>query len=74
MPLIDGHKVQGYQVHEAETYFTDKDGDSLSHIAHVVAEKAHMHDSDALILAIESSAKLWMQPEKMLVDTLLWQG
>ena len=54
----DGHKGKGYQVQVAETYRTEDEAPALSLITHIDVEPAHLHDSEALIPAIERTKKI----------------
>jgi len=69
-----GHKGQGYQVQVMETFTRNEDDQkkksSLNLITHVAVEKANVHDSDALMPAIEDSDHRGIKPDTVLADTL----
>jgi len=64
----DGHKGQGYQAQIMETYNEAEGTPSL--ITHVAVEPAHIHDSHALLPAIESAAHNALAPKEVLADSL----
>jgi len=64
----DGHKGQGYQAQIMETYSEDESAPCL--ITHVAVEPAHIHDSHALLPAIESATKNGLAPKEVLADSL----
>jgi hypothetical protein len=63
-----GHKGKGYQVQVMETYSPDKSQPDL--ITHVQVEPAHKSDAQALLPAIEETAKRDMAPTELLADSL----
>ena len=64
----DGHKGQGYQSQVMETY--SEDGSSPCLITHVAVEPAHVHDSHALMPAIEATREKGLAPKEILADSL----
>jgi len=64
----DGHKGQGYQAQIMETYSEDESAPCL--ITHVAVEPAHIHDSHALLPAIEAATKNGLAPKEVLADSL----
>jgi hypothetical protein len=56
-----GHKGKGYQMQVQETYSPDKSQPNL--ITHVKVEAAHESDSNALIPAVEDTAKRDLAPK-----------
>lgn len=68
----DAHKGKGYQAQIMETYQTDK-GDDRSVpdlITYVEVEPAHIHDSHALIPAIDASSERNCCPDELICDSL----
>ena len=68
----DAHKGKGYQAQVMETYQTDK-GDDRSVpdlITYVEVEPAHIHDSHALIPAIDASSERNCCPDELICDSL----
>lgn len=63
-----GHKGKGYQMQVQETYSPDKSQPNF--ITHVKVEAAHESDSNALIPAIEDTAKRELAPKELLADSL----
>ena len=63
-----GHKGQGYQMQVQEAYSPDKSQPNL--ITHVKVEAAHESDANALIPAIEETAKRDLAPQELLADSL----
>lgn len=63
-----GHKGKGYQMQVQETYSPDKSQPNL--ITHVKVEAAHESDANALIPAIEDTAKRELAPTELLADSL----
>jgi hypothetical protein len=63
-----GHKGKGYQMQVQETYSPDKSQPNL--ITHVKVEAAHESDSNALIPAVEDTAKRDLAPKELLADSL----
>ncbi|MBI9078078.1 MAG: transposase [Desulfatibacillum sp.] len=68
-----GHKGQGYQAQVMETY-SDKELEEgeikpLRLATHVAVESAHVHDSHALVPAIESAREKGLGPESVSADT-----
>ena len=63
-----GHKGKGYQMQVQETYSPDKSQPNL--ITHVKVEAAHESDANALIPAIEDTAKRGLAPQELLADSL----
>jgi len=64
----DGHKGQGYQVQIMETCTESADDKGLSLITHVSVEAAHIHDSHAVIPAIEDAKEKGLAAERVLAD------
>jgi len=64
----DSHKGQGYQAQIMETYSEDEEVPCL--ITHVAVEAAHIHDSHALLPAIESTSQNGLAAKKVLADSL----
>jgi len=64
----DGHKGQGYQVQIMETCTESAEDKGLSLITHVSVEPAHIHDSHAVIPAIEDAKKNGLAAERILAD------
>lgn len=69
----DGHKGQGYQTQIAETYSdecdkNDPDKCDINLITYIKTESAAIHDSHALIPAIEDLEDRAIRPEMMLCD------
>ena len=65
-----GHKGQGYQVQVMETFQKDKDKNIPNVITYAGVEPAHNSDANALMPAIEKTAKDGVCPEEVLGDTL----
>lgn len=63
-----GHKGKGYQMQVMETYSPDKSQPDL--ITHVKVEAAHASDANALLPAIEDTAKRDLAPTQILADSL----
>lgn len=63
-----GHKGKGYQMQVQETWSPDKSQPNL--ITHVKVEAAHESDSNALIPAIEDTARRELAPKELLADSL----
>jgi hypothetical protein len=68
------HKGKGYQVQLMETYTEESDPEEkskqLNLITHVSVESAAVHDSHALLPAIESTNERGLAPEELLCDSL----
>ena len=64
----DGHKGQGYQVQIMETCTESAEDKGLSLITHVSVEAAHIHDSHAVIPAIEDAKEKELAAERILAD------
>ncbi len=65
----DGHKGQGFQAQVMETCTESADNKKLTVITHVSVERAHIHDNDAVLPAIEQSAANGLAPQRILADT-----
>ncbi|MDX8408875.1 MAG: transposase, partial [Mariprofundales bacterium] len=65
----DGHKGQGYQVQIMETCTESAEEKGLSLITHVAVEPAHIHDSTAVLPAIEESKRNGLAPDRLLADS-----
>ena len=63
-----GHKGKGYQMQVQETYSLDKSQPNL--ITHVKVEAANESDANALLPAIEDTAKRELAPKELLADSL----
>jgi hypothetical protein len=63
-----GHKGKGYQMQVQETYSPKKNQPNL--ITHVKVEAAHESDANALIPAIEDTARRELAPVELLADSL----
>jgi len=66
----DGHKGQGYQVQIVETCTESPEDEGLSLITHAAVEPAHVHDSSAVVPAIEKMEAMNLAPERLLTDTM----
>ncbi len=66
----DGHKGQGYQTQIVETYSEEKEGEEkpLNLITYVKTESAAIHDSHALIPALDNLKDRDICPKNMLGD------
>jgi hypothetical protein len=69
-----GHKGQGYQVQILETYSPEAPNEdappNLKLITHVQVEPAHQSDAQALLPALEATAKRNLAPQEVLADAL----
>ena len=66
----DPHKGQGYQMQIMETYQPEKQDEKIPKlITHVEVEPAHIHDSHALLPAIDDTKKRNCSPDELLCDT-----
>jgi hypothetical protein len=63
-----GHKGKGYQMQVMETYSPDKSQPDL--ITHINVEAAHESDAQAVLPAIDSTAKRELSPSELLADSL----
>ncbi len=66
----DGHKGKGYQVQVMETWSEDRSDHKPNLITYISVEPAHVHDSKAVIPAIESTDKRNIKPKELLADSL----
>ncbi|MBA7567500.1 hypothetical protein ES708_09212 [subsurface metagenome] len=68
----DNHKGSGYQAQIMETYQVKKQDDKKTPdlITHVVVEPANVHDSHALLPAINATTDRDCQPEELTCDSL----
>ncbi len=66
----DAHKGSGYQAQVMETYQDEKQDDKKPDlITHVEVEPAHIHDSHALLPAIDATSKRDCHPEELVCDS-----
>lgn len=68
----DNHKGSGYQAQIMETFQVEKPDDKKTPdlITHVEVEPAHVHDSHALLPAIDATTERGCQPEELACDSL----
>jgi hypothetical protein len=69
----DSHKGKGYQAQVMETYSETEDPDEkeqqLNLITYIEVEAANEHDANALLPALESTAKCGLGPDEVLADS-----
>ncbi|MBU8920973.1 MAG: transposase [Bacteroidales bacterium] len=68
----DNHKGSGYQAQIMETFQVEKPDDKKTPdlITHVEVEPANVHDSHALLPAIDATTERGCQPEELVCDSL----